>query len=128
MGPSFIGDRFGGVVETKTNRTITYRGKEILIFVSHFCFSGWRFYDLQTVGLSQFRQSVFPREVKLALFLSSFSLFIKQVKVQVAFSMYVCLCFLYFPEFNDLDFTYQLRRFQTFKNKGDLGFLDYTFS
>lgn len=36
--------------------------------------------------------------------------------------MYVCLCFfLYYPEFNDLNFTYQLR-FQKFKNKGDLGF------
>lgn len=43
--------------------------------------------------------------------------------------MYVCIyVFLYYPEFNDLNFTYPLR-FQKFKNKGDLGFffVDHTF-
>lgn len=37
-------------------------------------FFDWRFYDLQTVVLSQFRRSVFSREIKLTLFRLLFSL------------------------------------------------------
>lgn len=94
-------------------------GQKKYLFSSAFLFD-WRFYDLQTVVLSQFRRSVLSREVQLTLSVS-FSLY--QTSKSSGSIFHVCVCvFCIIP--NSMT-SISLINYDSKSsiNKGDLGFL-----